>query len=293
MPQRPPRHFLIAAAGCAAAFVVLLASVYFSSRVRWLDAHAMQGFIDLQRPAVLNLLERVGHLADPLPVGLLGGALAAFALARGKPRHAAAVIVLLAATSVSSQVLKAIFDYPRPESLISFPWVKEAGMPSGHATAAMTIALAGVLVAPQRARALAAAAGGLFALAVGYSIVALSWHFPSDVAGGFIVATGWTLAAVAALRWAAARWPEKTGRSRARARLADVVERATEAGLVVGLAVAAVVGAIVAAAIVLTRPGQVLDYAAANTTAVIAAVALAVSAGLLLAGVSAALKRRH
>ncbi len=42
-----------------------------------------------------------------------------------------------------------------------------------------------------------AAIGALFAISVSYSILALGWHFPSDVIGGFFVASMWTLVAVA------------------------------------------------------------------------------------------------
>ena len=46
-------------------------------------------------------------------MALIGGALALVALARGRPRVALFVLALLAATSVSSQVLKAVLAYPR------------------------------------------------------------------------------------------------------------------------------------------------------------------------------------
>ena len=221
----------MAAAGCAAGFVLLLAAIYLSSRVRVFDATAMDGFLDVQRPWLAGLSERVAHLGDPEAVGLLGLALAAIALARGRPRHAAAVLFLLAVTSVSSQLLKGVIDYPRWEALLSVAEVKPAAFPSGHATAAMTLALCGVLVAPARLRPLAALAGALFALAVSYSVVSLGWHFPSDVAGAFLVATGWTLATIAALQLAAGRWPERTVREGARTALARATDRATETGL--------------------------------------------------------------
>ena len=161
-----PRQLLIAAAGCAIAFAALLAAIYLSWGVRVLDATAMDGFLDVQRPWLAGLTERLAQLGDPEAVGLLGLALAAIALARGRPRHAAAVICLLAVTSVSSQLLKALIDYPRHEALLAVAEVKAAALPSGHATAAMTLALCGVLVAPARLRPLAALAGAIFALAV-------------------------------------------------------------------------------------------------------------------------------
>ena len=109
---------------------------------------AVYGFIEAQGPVVSGLTAWVAHLADPEAVGLLGVALAILALARGRPRVAAAVLLLIADTSVSSQLLKAVIDYPRYEALLSVAEVKPAAFPSGHATAAMTLAFCGVLVAP-------------------------------------------------------------------------------------------------------------------------------------------------
>src|SRR5207237_6468526 len=76
----------------------------------------------------------------------------------------------------------------------------KASFPSGHATVAMALALAVVVVSPRVLRAPLAVAGAVYAAAVGISLVALGWHYPSDVLGGFIVAAAWSAAAVAVLR---------------------------------------------------------------------------------------------
>ena len=71
--------------------------------------------------------------------------------------------------------------------------------PSGHTTAVMSLALALVIVAP-RWRPLAAAGGGLLTVATVFSILVHGGHYPSDIIGGFLVATGWAYLASAALR---------------------------------------------------------------------------------------------
>jgi hypothetical protein len=76
----------------------------------------------------------------------------------------------------------------------------------------MTLALTGVLVAPRRWRGLLALIGSGLAVGVSYSMLMLSWHLPSDVLGGFLVAATWMSLAVAALRAAGARWPARSGR---------------------------------------------------------------------------------
>ena len=288
---RSPRQLLFAAVGCAVAFLGLLGAIYASWRVQWLDATAMSGFLEVQRPSVTGLTERIAHLGDPDAVGLFGLALAAIALARGRPRYAGAVIFLLAITSVSSQVLKSVIDYPRYEALLSVATVKPAAFPSGHATAAMTLALCGLLVAPARLRPLAALVGAIFALAVSYSVVSLGWHFPSDVAGAFLVATGWTLSTIAALQLVARRWPERTVREGARTAVVRVTERVTEAGLVAGLAAATLAGGLLSVPLVLFRLSDLVGWAEAHTAAVFVAAALAACAAGLLAAVVAALLR--
>jgi hypothetical protein len=64
----------------------------------------------------------------------------------------------------------------------------------------MSLALAAVMVAPARFRPLVGSIGALFALAVGFAVVSLDFHFPSDVAGGYLVASAWCFAALAVLR---------------------------------------------------------------------------------------------
>ena len=56
------------------------------------------------------------------------------------------------------------------------------------------------MVAPARLRPLVGFLGAAFALAVGFAIVSLDWHFPSDVAGGYLVAAAWCFAAFGVMR---------------------------------------------------------------------------------------------
>jgi membrane-associated phospholipid phosphatase len=289
---RSPRALLIGAGLCAAAFVALLAAIYLSWDARNWDATAWQGFLGLNRPSTVGFSEWMAHLGDPDAVGLIGLSMAGLALARGKPRHAAAVIFLLALTSVSSQLLKAILDYPRYESLLIFSSVRDAAFPSGHSTAAMTLALCGVLVAPPKVRPLAALLGAGFAFGVGYSVVSLTWHFPSDVAGGFLLATGEALVVFAGLQVAARRWPEKTVRSKARQALARTTDKVAEAGITIAAAGAVLIGGLAAATLVLFRLPDVLGYAEAHTAFVLVASTLAAGAALLVAAVASTLSRR-
>jgi hypothetical protein len=147
----------------------------------------------------------------------------------------------------------------------------------------MSLALCAVLVASARWRPLVAALGGVFAVAVGYSTLVLAWHFPSDVLGGFLVATLWTTLGIAALWAAAARWPERAGRGR------EAAVRVGEALTPSALAVAAAVAC--AGALALARPDAVLAYAQAHTVFVVGAFTIAALGATLAATLAVALRR--
>jgi membrane-associated phospholipid phosphatase len=77
----------------------------------------------------------------------------------------------------------------------------------------MTLVLCAALVAPSRLRPLVSTLGALYALAAGCSLLILAWHMPSDVLGGYLVATLWAALAVACLRLADRRWPPRHARA--------------------------------------------------------------------------------
>jgi membrane-associated phospholipid phosphatase len=162
------------------------------------DGAMLHGFVALDRPGVHREIWFMAHLGDTLPYAVAGLLCIGVALARGRGWRALAVACLLAITGATTQTLKHLLAQPRiehwlPEQVASTSW------PSGHSTAAMTLALCAVLVAPPVLRAAAAVLGGAFAVGVGYAVLVLGWHYPSDVLGGFLMAGLWTSLAVAVL----------------------------------------------------------------------------------------------
>jgi hypothetical protein len=144
----------------------------------------------------------------------------------------------------------------------------------------MALALAVLIIAPRSYRPLAAALGTLFTIAVTFSVLFLEWHFPSDVVGGYLIATTWGLATFAGLRYANARRPEQ-GTMRIAARQAMAAPSpAAIARVVVGLAV-------VACLIAASRAHQIASFADRHTAFVAVASAIAVAAAVLLAAVVA------
>jgi len=282
----------VGAAACAAAFVAILFVAYLSPAARAVDAAALQGFVGLQRPKVDWVAALVVNVGDPGAVFVGAVLLAGVALLRKRPRSALFVFALVAITSVSSQLLKALLAYPRAEGNIVGAGISDVAFPSGHTTATMSLAIALVVVTPSRLRALAAVIGGGMVLAMSYSLVASGSHFPSDVMGGYLLATGTALVLLAALRRAEARFPERSGREATQ----QVAQRTADRVAALGLAALVVLGglalSLVAAEILIFRLSDLVGYAQAHTAFMAVAAALAVSALALVSGFAAVIGRR-
>jgi membrane-associated phospholipid phosphatase len=170
--DRRAKTLLWMAAGCAALFALVVVGAYYWGPGQSLDEAGLTGFVDARNGWIAQNAWQLTDFGDPPQVAMITLALAAFALLRGRPRVAAAVIALVAATSVSGQVLKLLLAHERVPDVLGYP-VGPAALPSGHGTAAMTLALAGVLVVPRRARWAAALIGSALALAVGAAVVSV------------------------------------------------------------------------------------------------------------------------
>ena len=273
MTRRPTVPLLVALA-CFLAFALTGLLALASPGVHERDAAMLHGFVALDRPRVHHAVDVLAHLADPLPYAAAGLLLVLVALMRGLPWRAGAVVVLLLVTGASTQIVKHLLAQPRFEVWLGSDQVGPASWPSGHSTAAMTLALCAVLVAPPALRLVVAVCGGAFAAGVGYAVLVLAWHFPSDVLGGFLMAGGWTALAVTFLRVvepvraAAPAAGVEAGRARER---------------LIGVGVAAAAG--LAAAIVAAAPrDRITIYASERPTLVVGTLVIAALAGALAMG---------
>jgi membrane-associated phospholipid phosphatase len=101
---------------------------------------------------------------------------------------AAGCVLGLLGTGVTTHVFKQLLAYPRYEHFLLGGRLDPASWPSGHATAAMTLALCAIVVAPPRRRAATALVGVCLSVGLSHATLALTWHYPSDILGGFLVA---------------------------------------------------------------------------------------------------------
>jgi membrane-associated phospholipid phosphatase len=260
---------LLAGMACAIAFVALLAFAYSVGATARLDATALHGLAALRGPWADPVAHLFTRLADPLPLVVMLGGVFACGWALGRRRQAVAAVALVAVANVTTQILKVALAHPRVQPALGGDPLGPEAFPSGHATAAMSIALAAVLVAPARWRVAVAAAATVYVIGVCTSLLVLAWHFPSDVVGGLLVASGFFFCAVAAIRAAAGAY---TAAARERLRLA-ASPRLGEAALVLASGVGV---------FALLRAQDLVSFARLHTAATATALAImATSAGLL------------
>jgi undecaprenyl-diphosphatase len=115
----------------------------------------------------------------------------------GKRRTALFLVGTVIGGTIVSNVLKALFDRPRPE-LADTARVFTASFPSGHSvTSAVVYLTIGVLLAgateQRRLRVFYVTAAILLTLIVGITRLYLGVHYPTDVVAGWAVGTAWAL----------------------------------------------------------------------------------------------------
>ena len=276
---RGPLSLLGLAAGAAAgAFAVWLVAFRIPGG-RELDGRVLETFTGVARPPLTPSIEGIAVLANPLPFVTIAAAIVCVALLRRRWLMAAVVPAILLSANVVTQLLK-----PGLADLRIVPGVEASypgSWPSGHATASMSLALCLVLVVGPRLRPLAALVGATYAIAMGYALVVLGHHLPSDVFGGYLVAATFALLGTAALAALEARRPAQAPRA------ANPPPALSAPALT---AVAALVLAVAAVAVLVEAPGAPVN-ALQHPTAVLTAVGIAALGLALTAGMARLLRR--
>jgi len=144
------------------------------------DAVALYDFTLLGGPRLDEVANALLQLLDPVLYTLWGLMLVAVALRRRRPRLALAVALVLGLAPLTAEMLKPLLAHPRLRPTV-------------------------------------ATLGAMFVAGVGFSLLILAWHLPSDVLGGYLVGTLWVALAVACLRAADARLESRRLRGRVRA----------------------------------------------------------------------------
>ncbi len=267
---------VVSAAGAAAVWFTAL----HTPGGEHLDERALQTFTAATPARAAPAISGVASLADPAPFVLTAIAVVVIAVVRRRWLMAAIVPLILLAANVSTQQLKPALGDLRIIDLHGTITTYLGSWPSGHSTAAMSLALCLVLVAGPRLRPLAALFGAGYAIAIGYALVVVGYHLPSDVLGGYLMAATWTLLGAAALAALEARSAAPAPESGSPPVLLSAPVLATFA-----LMFAAIVGF----ALLVRRPGWTLD-ALQHPIALIAAVGIAVLGVALTTGLARLLR---
>lgn len=186
--NRGERRLVVLVIAC----VLLLVALYVVAvRTEWgqrIDNAALDG-----RTTHANVLRATDRLLETISIASLavvGAVIAVIAVARRRPHLAVMALVVIGGANLTTQVLKRDLLI-RPELLGHPDPLGGASFPSGHATVAMSIVVALVLVVPVRMRGPTAALGFVYAALVGMGVVTAGWHRPSDVMAAYLVAVGW------------------------------------------------------------------------------------------------------
>jgi membrane-associated phospholipid phosphatase len=267
----PPLRLVLAALAFGACVVLIFVLTRSVDPVTALDERAFEGLGELENSASLEdePLQVATRAVNPLPFAVLLAALCLYGLRSRRPGLTVAAAFMVVGANLSTQLLKSDWAEAAASSLLRI----DPGLPSfpsGHATGAMSLAVAAVLVAPHGRRLLVGAGGGLFVLAQAVSMLALGWHRPSDVVAAYAMVGAWTCLVLGALI-AARRW--RAGAAHPLEGMRPALRRTVIIAAVLGAALLAITVAVVG-------PRDTLDFAADNTLGVLAGAVVASAAVL-------------
>jgi membrane-associated phospholipid phosphatase len=215
-PRRRARDARLLLVGCAiavAAFALTAWAAFDVTRLHRIDAQSLRGLSAHRDDTVGHLAAAMGHLGDPLPQALLLLVGIAIALSRGHREAALAGAILVLGADLTTQLLKEALAAPRTGSTLEGGHIYDNAFPSGHTTAAFSMAAAWCIFVPAHRRRLVAAVGFTAACLVGLAAVILHHHFPSDVIGGFLVAAAWACGVCAVLQLCTSAQEKQRGRA--------------------------------------------------------------------------------
>jgi len=279
------RPFLVLSLACWALLSLVYVFALGTGPGRAADRHTLlNGPAGPRWQEVHDASSHLVHTIDVSSLVLAAVAIVGIALVRRLPGHAIAAAVTIVGAVGTTEVLKPGLGALDPLGENADRAIGSS-FPSGHATVAMSVTLALLVVVPPAWRPAAAVLAALYSGVVGIGLVLLGAHFPSDVAGGYLVACAWASAACAGLAEWTRRHPE-----------VDAVpgSRAIAAGATAALSVAfAIVLLVALAAVRSTDLGKLEPLGRLHTSFFATSGGLLVLAALVPAVLAAMLLRGH
>lgn len=161
--------------------------------------------------SVENAVMHLSALGSGVVTGLLTLIAVMFLFLARRRAYAVLVLVCALGTLVFMELLKSLYERPRPTSVTHIDPPGGLSFPSGHSmiAAALYLTLA-VLIAralpERRLRIFVIATGAFIAMLVGFTRLYLGVHYPTDVLAGWAAGVAW-----AVLCWAVARHLQRRG----------------------------------------------------------------------------------
>lgn len=124
----------------------------------------------------------------------------AIALLQRRRQLAGAALIVVIGANVTTQILKEVL-LDRADLLDGLFYPLPNSFPSGHATAAASIAVGLILVVPPLLRAPVVVLSAVVIAVVGVSTLVTGWHRMADAVGGTFVASSWGAGLGALLAW--------------------------------------------------------------------------------------------
>lgn len=152
---------------------------------QWADTAGMLGS-DVRHERVAEVLDRVLNgtsLGSLVLVCLVAGVVGVL---RRRLDLAVAAAVLVVGANGTTQLLKDQLARPTFDGL-TFP----NSLPSGHTTAAASVAFALILVLPEAVRGVVALTGAGYTMVIATATVWARWHRPSDAVAAVLIVLGW------------------------------------------------------------------------------------------------------
>jgi undecaprenyl-diphosphatase len=186
-----------AAAGLLAAFVGVGPAA--------VDAHLLNESAEARTSGLTAVAVVVTELGSTIAMAVLALAVASWCWYVGRRGDAVFVMAAMVGGALLFSGLKDLLDRPRPPVVDRLVDVGNESLPSGHAT--MAVAVIGALVVLARegrqpaARLLMVVAATVWIGAVGLTRIYLGVHWFSDVVAGWLVGGAWLALCVAVWSW--------------------------------------------------------------------------------------------
>jgi len=158
------------------------------------DTLVMRG-ADVDHPRVVQVLQRALNGTTLVSLVAICLTAAAIGVVRRRADLAIAAAILVLGANASAQLLKSRLERPDLDG-----FAMPNSFPSGHTTAAASVAFALILVLPFAVRGTVALIGAAYVTIIAVATVWAEWHRPSDTVAALLVVLAWAALASTLVR---------------------------------------------------------------------------------------------